>query len=223
VSSVMPSRTFLDRKTIVSAVLRIVEEHGFAGVTMRELATELSLSPMAVYHHIPSKRELLALAADAVIAQVEIPTPDDGDWAERIMLLHRSYREVHARYPGAITAELQGGFTDEGRRLATCIIEFLQDGGFTGDDTTFAFATLHSYFYGRLGVEEAQRAHPISVSTHENRARTPDPPSDATLDAFRRYAAQPEYDDWGLRVILDGLKRRLEERSGHADAGPAAN
>jgi AcrR family transcriptional regulator len=49
-----------DRKTqILDTALSILMEHGVKGITIRNIAKRLHLSPMALYRHYPSKEALL--------------------------------------------------------------------------------------------------------------------------------------------------------------------
>jgi AcrR family transcriptional regulator len=47
------------RDDILSAALRLVEQKGPAGITMREVAAELGYSATAIYQHFASKEDLL--------------------------------------------------------------------------------------------------------------------------------------------------------------------
>ncbi|GAA1005234.1 hypothetical protein GCM10009551_082550 [Nocardiopsis tropica] len=46
--------------------MRLLDEHGVHGVTMKLLAAEIGVSPMALYRHVDDKETLLALALDAI-------------------------------------------------------------------------------------------------------------------------------------------------------------
>ncbi|NHA66679.1 TetR/AcrR family transcriptional regulator [Phycicoccus flavus] len=69
-------RTPLDRATVLAAAVAMADAEGTAGVSMRRLADRLGFAVMALYNHVRSKDELLALMVDAVAA--EVPPPDPG-------------------------------------------------------------------------------------------------------------------------------------------------
>jgi AcrR family transcriptional regulator len=203
----------------VDAALRIVEERGFSGLTMRALATELGLSPMAVYHHVRSKDELVRLAADSVLRQVEMPGPEHGDWAAQILLLNQRYRAAHLRYPGMTPRQLRTGLTDNGRIIVGQVLQLLLDAGFDEHETAYAFATLNSYFYGRVWTNEFAL---VGLSDFEDddvdggllafvaHAHA----SESAIGAFTAYlteASKNECDNWGLEILLDGLRARLSK------------
>lgn len=54
---------------ILDAARRIVDEDGVDRLTMRRLASELGSAPMAVYHHVRNKDELLVMLLDDYAAQ----------------------------------------------------------------------------------------------------------------------------------------------------------
>jgi AcrR family transcriptional regulator len=74
----------LDRDLLVAATVSLVDSHGVARFTMRMLGEELGRSAMASYRHVANKDELVALAADAVLAGVEIPVAASGTPRERL-------------------------------------------------------------------------------------------------------------------------------------------
>jgi AcrR family transcriptional regulator len=60
---------------IVDAACLIVERDGLSGLSMRKLGAELGVDPMAVYHHVAHKRELLALVTERTIGTMTPPDP----------------------------------------------------------------------------------------------------------------------------------------------------
>ena len=74
----------LDRDLLVAATVKLVDRHGVARCTMRMLGEELGRSAMASYRHVANKDELVAFAADAVLAGVEIPDSGSGTPRERL-------------------------------------------------------------------------------------------------------------------------------------------
>jgi TetR/AcrR family transcriptional regulator, tetracycline repressor protein len=71
----------LSRDKVVDAALAIVQDHGLASLSMRQLAAALGVQPGAIYWHVNSKQELLALLADRILAAslgraAATPSPD---------------------------------------------------------------------------------------------------------------------------------------------------
>jgi AcrR family transcriptional regulator len=70
----------LTRERIVAAGIAIADQDGLARVSMRRIAAQLDSSPMALYHYVPSKRDLLNLMLDAASADFAWPAKAITDW-----------------------------------------------------------------------------------------------------------------------------------------------
>ncbi len=68
---------------IVDAACLIIERDGLSGLSMRKLGTELGVDPMAVYHHVAHKRELLALVTKRTIGTMT-PLDPSAPWEVRV-------------------------------------------------------------------------------------------------------------------------------------------
>src|SRR5262249_5263129 len=71
-------RTRLSKKAVVDRALALADANGLDGLTIRRLAEDLGVTPMALYWHFRSKEELLAGLADQV-------------WAERNMKVYPAH------------------------------------------------------------------------------------------------------------------------------------
>lgn len=56
---------------IAAAAARILEREGLAAVSMRRIARELGITPMALYHHYRNRKALLDAVADAEFARLK--------------------------------------------------------------------------------------------------------------------------------------------------------
>lgn len=72
---------------------------------MRKLGRELSVDPMAVYHHVPNKRTLLSLVTARTIGTMEMPDPNEA-WDAWVRQWAISYWEVAAGHRDLILAGL---------------------------------------------------------------------------------------------------------------------
>jgi AcrR family transcriptional regulator len=95
-----PRTNPLGVERIVDAACRIVERDGLGGLSMRKLGAELEVDPMAVYHHVADKRELLALVTARTIGGMAPPDPAAPwdirvrQWATRYWELVVGHREL---------------------------------------------------------------------------------------------------------------------------------
>ena len=72
----------LSREVVVDAALRLVDTQGFDAMTMRAVAGELGVVPMALYRHVTDKRDLVDAVLDRAMARVELPAVD-SPWRSR--------------------------------------------------------------------------------------------------------------------------------------------
>ncbi|GAA4599358.1 hypothetical protein GCM10023194_79230 [Planotetraspora phitsanulokensis] len=91
----------LDTESILRAVFDLLDQEGFAALSMRTLATRLDAKAASLYYHVPNKAALLQLVSDRVAGQViGAITPGLG-WRELMTGMARSLRETLSAHPGA--------------------------------------------------------------------------------------------------------------------------
>src|SRR5215471_18629783 len=64
-------RSRLSKKTVVDRGLALADARGLDGLTIRRLAQDLHVTPMALYWHFRSKEELLVALADQVWSEID--------------------------------------------------------------------------------------------------------------------------------------------------------
>lgn len=62
---------------LIAAAMRLITDHGAAGLSMRSLAAALGVTPMALYNHVSNKDELIDAMLDDALGRVQVP--EDGD------------------------------------------------------------------------------------------------------------------------------------------------
>jgi AcrR family transcriptional regulator len=87
-------RRTLNRDAIVDVALAIVDEHGLAGLSMRNVAERLETGPASLYAHVASKDELTELVYDRVLGEIELPGPDGKDWEKQLKIALRAMYDV---------------------------------------------------------------------------------------------------------------------------------
>jgi TetR/AcrR family transcriptional regulator, tetracycline repressor protein len=88
----------LSRARILSTALALVDEEGMGALSMRRLAGELGVDPMAIYHHLPGKEALVSGLVETVFAEMRVP--DSGDsWQDRVRAFARAYRDLALSHP----------------------------------------------------------------------------------------------------------------------------
>jgi TetR/AcrR family tetracycline transcriptional repressor len=89
----------LTRDKVVDAALALIDKTGADAVTMRGLADAVGVTPMALYNHFSSKRDLLSAIAKGVIGAAEF---DGGqpDWRDQVRHCFGVLRNLCLRHPG---------------------------------------------------------------------------------------------------------------------------
>ncbi|MET3425165.1 AcrR family transcriptional regulator [Actinoplanes tereljensis] len=77
----------LSRARIVEATIELLDTAGESALTVRALTAHLATGRGAIYHHVATKDDLLAAAADGVIGRVLAEVGGDGDPAPAIRAL----------------------------------------------------------------------------------------------------------------------------------------
>ncbi|MGI8666173.1 MAG: TetR/AcrR family transcriptional regulator [Jatrophihabitans sp.] len=81
---------------VADRAIALADAEGLEAVTIRRLATDLGVTPMALYWHFRTKDELLAGAADRVLEALELPAPVTAWSAELQVLLTELVRVLRA-------------------------------------------------------------------------------------------------------------------------------
>jgi AcrR family transcriptional regulator len=148
----------LSQQEVIRAALRVIKKQGVAGLTMRKLATELDVSPMAAYYHLPakSKNALLELVIDNRLARVRLPNSAEGTWDERLCIISDAMRRELEGYPGLATVAI-GILPKNGRRIMDAVIDVLREAGFRDETVLQACLALHALAYGCEAINENLR------------------------------------------------------------------
>ncbi|WP_338595836.1 TetR/AcrR family transcriptional regulator [Saccharopolyspora sp. SCSIO 74807] len=56
-----------DLESLLAVAVQLFNERGYDGTSMEDLSRKLGISKSAIYHHVPSKEELLRLAVDRAL------------------------------------------------------------------------------------------------------------------------------------------------------------
>ncbi|HEY1175631.1 MAG TPA: helix-turn-helix domain-containing protein, partial [Phytomonospora sp.] len=90
-------RPSLSARKFAWAAVGVADAEGLDAITMRRLATELGVAPMAAYRYVAGKDEVLLLMGDLVYAELEIPGPGLG-WRDVHRLVAVRTRELLLRH-----------------------------------------------------------------------------------------------------------------------------
>src|SRR5271165_7521450 len=77
-------RPRLSKASVVERGLALGDAEGLEAVTIRRLAADLGVTPMALYWHFRSKDELLVGLADSVWTEIDTDVDPAADWSAQL-------------------------------------------------------------------------------------------------------------------------------------------
>jgi len=149
-----PRKGSLSIDEIVDVGLGLVRSQGLDAITTRRLADELGVTPMAVYHHLASKQELLARVVERIGVDVRLPH-DGRPWTEQMRHYCMGWREELRRHPGVARHLLtQDAPPATALRVLDDAVGLLIQAGFDEREAARAYAALVSFVLTRVDLEE---------------------------------------------------------------------
>ena len=92
----------LTHERILTVALHLVDTSGVDALSMRRLATELGVDPMAIYHHLPGKQAILAGLVQRVFDELRLPEPAPRGWQDRLKAFAHAYHNLARTHPHLI-------------------------------------------------------------------------------------------------------------------------
>src|SRR5262245_20185259 len=89
----------LTRERILAVALRLVDEHGIYALSMRRVASELDVDPMAIYHHLPGKRAVLVGIIELAFAELQVSSHQGMSWQDRVRAFALAYYDLVRAHP----------------------------------------------------------------------------------------------------------------------------
>lgn len=90
-------RPALNRVRVLEAAIAFADSHGIESLSMRSLASELDVVPMALYKHVANKEDLLDGMLEVVVGHMQ-PALVTGAWKQDVRERILSAREVLLRH-----------------------------------------------------------------------------------------------------------------------------
>ena len=224
-------RKRLSRARVLEAAVALADKIGLEAFSMRGLAQELGVVPMALYKHFGNKDELLDAMVDIVFDEMQFPAAGE-DWSSTLRRRAITAREALKRHSWAIGLMESRHPGPANLRHHNATMGCLREAGFSFETAIHAYSVQDAYIYGF-----AQQEKTLGLQT----------PSDAGAAAQRRAQAIGALDDypylaeiatklpesgydnavefaWGLDLILDGLAGVVARPDGNSTvAGSVAD
>jgi TetR/AcrR family transcriptional regulator, tetracycline repressor protein len=215
-----PKAPRIDAEAVVRAGLEILDEEGLERVTLRQIASRLGVQAPALYWHFKDKSDIIDDMAQAILKDggfEDLVVPSDKNaWADWLINTAHSLRK-------AMLAHREGGRIVAGAsfrskammRLKTRSTQVLNQAGFDLLHASLASETVINYVWGYVIEEQTLppelESHPDFIEHFIPRSKE-DPDWKMIEDVMdqRKRMTGEELFDWGLQVIIDGLRSTLD-------------
>ena len=229
----MPRDT-LTREKIVKAAIDLLDSDGLEGLNIRALGSRLGSAATAIYWHVGSKDNLIALAADQAWNEITLPDLAAAGWRDAATAMATGLHAMLTRHPWLLQAF--GSFLLFGpgkARHDDHTLAIYEAAGFSGTQADQVAATVFTFVLGNalgaaadasLNRKLSREGGNAEELIHDHVAKATEiaaqfPRLRARLDnAAADYGAAPEGSfEFGLRAILNGLEAELS--TCHAPGG----
>ncbi|MCW7940692.1 TetR family transcriptional regulator [Streptomyces hygroscopicus] len=171
-------RARLNRDRVLHAAVALADRVGIEALSMRSLAQELGVVPMALYKHVANKEQLLDGMVDVIVGEIDSPA-HGADWKSAVRERILSARRALLRHPWASRViESRSAPTPGALDYLDSVIGMFRAGGLSADLTHHVMHALGSRVWGFT-----QELFPASPNV--------DPDAQAVM--FREMAARYPY------------------------------
>jgi AcrR family transcriptional regulator len=126
-------------------------------VSMRAVAERLSVTPMALYHHVRNKEDLLDGIVERLLAELPIPERTQP-WHQRLEEMSTSLRDTAARHPDVFLMLLRRPASTPGaKRTREAVYDALRDAGVPEELVPRVERLLSTFMIGFAASETAGR------------------------------------------------------------------
>jgi TetR/AcrR family transcriptional regulator, tetracycline repressor protein len=198
----------LTRERVIAEARRLLDERGPDALSMRGLAGQLGVSPMALYNHVRNKRDLIDGIAQSVVRELPVPA-ESGDWRERLKATFRALRSVCLANPRAIPLVQGADVLDLNLfRAMEASLSALRDAGLGARESLTAHFLLTNFTLGQVSYQIAGPFRGLDPAEAARRGMLPPDQFPLILEAVSD--AEWDFDaafEFGLEIIIEGLAR----------------
>lgn len=209
---------------MVGRALAVADAEGLDALTIRRLATELGVTPMALYWHFRNKEELLAGLGDQIWSEIDSDVDAGADWHVQLRGILESLLRVLRAHPCASQLLLAGEKqSDAALAVTETTLAVIRRGGF--DPEHAAEVARNALWTGLMlvmsepgfdpGLTEAERAETQRRSRVRLAMLPPDRYPHLVESAGPLTTCEPEFHyRFGVDLFIAGV-RAITSRTGH--------
>jgi TetR/AcrR family tetracycline transcriptional repressor len=213
------TKSDLSRAAIVGRALTVMDTDGPDAVTIRRIAQEFGVTPMALYWHVANKDELLAAMGDALLADVVTPQPI-GSWSAQLRAVVEALVAGMSPHPAAAELVLPRILvTEPGLRITEFTLALLEDAGFSpeqaADLARMGLQTAMMLVAQRPGAESQAAREERDALLAEKRAHIQNLPADRYPHVRAAAVTLTDCDDedayygFGIDLYIEGAQALL--------------
>jgi AcrR family transcriptional regulator len=213
----MAGRAALNRGAYVEAALEVIAEVGVDKLSMRNVATRLSVSPMAMYKHFPTKDDLLAASLEEFIARANVVPDTTLPWEQWVE--HAAGGMYAALCRELSWVPLLGSLRvgEQAITVTEAFVTRLCEAGFTVEQSLQAYFAVIQVVVGavclRSSLDARPTAGPGSAAETPGAAKAETGGEEGVLRIAGELQSFLKRDQIaiGLPLIIDALRAQLEE------------
>lgn len=222
----------LDRRTIVEAALRSIDENGTEGLTMRGLGQDLGVEAMSLYRYVSGREDLLEAVVSTLLEGLREQLDDQlaETWQGYLQSMAHEIRRIAVEHPSAFPLVATRHPATPWLRPPLRSVEMVEDflstlsaRGFTDEQVVSTYRSFSSFLLGQLLLESATRGAdtaPVEEPLDEGDADIPNRDEDVDLSSaptVTRLREQLSEDrsaeefEVSLETLLDRLEMSLSQ------------
>ncbi len=218
--------TPLSRDAVIDHALALADVDGPAAVSIRRIAQDFGVTPMALYWHVKNKDELLAAMGDRILENVRLPDNDpDAGLTELHGLLTALVAALDQHPACTALAQQRVLVSNQGRILAERSLDILRRSGFgVRQSANLSRAALQSAIMlvsGRPGAETTTPKDERAAVLAHKRAALTGLPADRfphlveCADALTDCDDEAAYYGAGIDLFMAGVTTLADRRTVH--------
>ena len=201
----------IQENQIITTAIQLVEREGQGTLSMRRIAKHLGVNPMALYHYVSNKNDLVGKMVETVSAELKPPTSAGLSWQARITAVAAAYRQLAQKYPNTFPLLLNyPNFVRSDFRIAEVCLDALAEVGLPSEKALAALAALQAYVEGFVLDELIHGNDELDVIEFD----LPDETSFPQLSKLVQDSVRTARDDifqLGLELMIGGLEKLAKE------------
>ena len=209
------TRERLTRESIVDGAIALADREGLDAVTIRRLAQDHSVTPMALYWHFKDKEQLLDGIAERLYSDLVLPEQDGRGWAEQLQDVLSAFVAVIRAHPAVADLAFSRVLGSEASlALAERVLTLLAEAGFdtaeAADVGRYLVCSIIGLVTGEPGPDPAQATEAAAAQTRSKiaalRAVSPDrfPHVIASAAALAVCVNEDAYYTRGIDLLVQG-------------------